>query len=256
MYLVCKNPFRDIVNETAKPDFNIKFGNSCFPVSKANLLFVAHSIDSSKGSIECSSCSSAVAKSIADFTYGKEIFITFNSIEEMKHAALEIGILEIIESCEIFGEADKKIKEIIKNIQDPKTEKSRLLTLEKIVARYFNIFTMYSQFKNLPCNIMKEIFENADVLGINSEYSFLYFIYEYKTVMIAKNPTDVSPYELFKFVRTSLISKLELMKFSNTHKDEYQFLQLGCIKETKRVYVSNLGKDLRIPLAQILSEPV
>lgn len=217
MYVTVSN---DIMIEKLEPDSKLYFGQKGYPIISFYASLVSTKIsdilkkDPTIKEFKFSCCSDAISKAIADFMYGKAIEIGIKNADLFYKISLEMGIISIIESCQLIMCANEKITGVIAKILNNEQSDEIL----DFVAHYFGIFSFYEEFNKIPVDTLEKVI-SRDALGISSEKNFYSWLSQYQENARKIDPTEKKTEELFKKVLYDTLDNTTKIAFWKAHKN-------------------------------------
>ena len=191
MYITCHNSRK--VDPNLKNNTELVFGKKSYPISFTVAERSCAKITQPRKSFEFSECSETIAKSVIDFLYGQEIQINEQNVEELLNISIQMGIIEIIESCDMLKKALNKINTALDRLINNQIDNSLL----DYVSRFFHIFTLYDKFLSISPKLLEAILSRK-FLGIHSESDLFKFLMKYQQRIKKNNPNDTDSNRLFQ----------------------------------------------------------
>ena len=255
MYLNCKNSLQLGKDDSDQPDAIMMFGERKYPIievfAECSATQLSSHIKNSDQKIYCfSACDDEIAKTIVDFISGKDITIDSKNVAELFRISIEVGVIEIIEACAILQNADRKIREGLKRLITGSKDESLL----DFSARFFDVFTLYEQFLDIPIQVMDSILSRK-YLGIQSESHLFDFLISYQKHLRQSNPEEKESNSLFKRVNKNAFSKEDSVRAWKDYREAFNEMKNAEHTFPTRILITNpkSEKGFRTILTQIIN---
>ena len=181
MYLTCHNS--SISKEILKKDsiyFTVKFGPRTYFIfencGKLTSPFFLQMHSTNQTIITCSAISDDVSKNIINYIHGQDFILHLNKVSEVQKAALELSIIELIESCYLLKEADSKITKVLATLLDGSDISDEIF---QFFAKYFGVFQLYPKTFTISPTTFLSMLNKTQYLGIYDEVSFINWLLKY-----------------------------------------------------------------------------
>ena len=248
MYINCQNQLAAQFARDIHPNQDIFFGTK---KHRIDFYRAARSCKKIMSVNQFSDCSDATIKSIIDYIYGTQIQINRQNVDELFKISIEMGIIEIIESCDLFKKANEKIQTAMDRLLQEKVDNSLL----DFVSRFFHIFTLYQQFLTIKPKLLDSIL-SRNFLGIYSEYSLFEFLIKYNQQQKIINPNDTESTSLLQRINYQGLTMAEQDKLYTEHPQVIDVMIANRNqKYPQRIFISNpdSSKGFRSILTQIIN---